>query len=90
MTRRGRFDIAAEILSIATEGVGKTRIMFKANLSYNILVRSLRELQERHLIECVQQEGSIIYRTTEKGRLFLHSYKMIADAFRTNPPIVWS
>jgi len=85
--RRGRFEIVADILSIATETVGKTRIMYRANISYSILTRSLNDLQKRRLIECIREEDCILYRTTEKGRMFLNSFRMLDEILQNSQPL---
>ncbi len=71
--RRGRMDIIATILQIAiNEGVKKTHIMFRANLSYKQLQAYLDLLIEKDLLE-VSQEGSL-YHTTSKGHAFHSKY----------------
>lgn len=61
--RRGSLEIIVEILKIALKGATKTQIMYKANLSYNSLVRYLNFLQKSGFIE----DSGRIYRTTNKG-----------------------
>ncbi len=57
------------ILEAANGGSSKTKIMYKAFLSYNQLREYLSVLIENNLIEYL--EGSPIYKTTEKGLMFL-------------------
>jgi predicted transcriptional regulator len=69
--RRSRMDIVVDVLTVALDGVLKTRIMYEANLSYKLLQRYLALLQKENLIEAVRREGVTIYVTTEKGRSLL-------------------
>ena len=57
------------ILEAANGGTTKTKIMYKAFLSYNQLREYLSVLIENDLIEYLRE--SPIYKTTEKGMTFL-------------------
>lgn len=68
-----------DVLALATAGIKKTHIMYRANLSYEQVHLYLGELIEKRLVvQDVSQDG-VIYRTTEKGREFLMYYQKIAD-----------
>jgi predicted transcriptional regulator len=69
MKYRSRTEIVAMILEAANGGSSKTKIMYKAFLSYNQLREYRSVLIENNLIEYL--EGSPIYKTTEKGLMFL-------------------
>lgn len=69
MKYRSRTEIVAMILDAANGGSTKTKIMYKAFLSYNQLREYLSMLIENNLIEYL--EGSPVYKTTEKGLMFL-------------------
>ena len=77
MKYRSRTDITAQILEAANGGVTKTKIMYKAFLSYAQLKEYLTVLIENGLLEYV--EGEQIYRTTEKGNRFLKIYNQIGE-----------
>ena len=77
MKYRSRTEIVAIILQSARDGATKTRIMYKAYLSYTQLKEYLRFLQENDLIK--YEEGSQLYRVTSKGRHFLEAYDEISD-----------
>ncbi|MDG6939239.1 MAG: DUF4364 family protein [Nitrososphaerota archaeon] len=70
---RSRIRIYADILaSIETEGNAKlTRVLYRANLSYDRLVRYLDELVERKLIQEVRSDDNRYYVITEGGKEFL-------------------
>ena len=77
MKYRSRTDITAQILEAANGGVTKTKIMYKAFLSYAQLKEYLTVLIENGLLEYI--EGEQIYRTTEKSNRFLKIYNQIGE-----------
>jgi predicted transcriptional regulator len=77
MKYRSRTDICSQILDAANGGTTKTKIMYKAYLSYAQLKEYLSVLIENGLLEYV--EGQQLYRTSEKGLQFLRSYAQMSD-----------
>lgn len=77
MKYRSRTDIAAAILEIALDGAIKTKIMYKAFLSFPQLKEYLGLLEERGLL--LHVVGDQEYRTTDKGKEFLKMYKDISQ-----------
>jgi predicted transcriptional regulator len=73
MIYRSRTDIASQILDAADSGASKTKIMYKAFLSYAQLKEYLSALMENGLLEYL--EGERKFRTTEKGAKFLKVYR---------------
>lgn len=65
-------DIMSQILEAARGGAMKTKIMYKASLSYPQLKGYLSMLIENALLE--YEKGRHEYRTTEKGMKFMHFY----------------
>ena len=75
-----------DVLALATSGIKKTHIMYRANLSYEQVHLYLGELIEKRLVgQDISQDG-IVYRTTERGREFLLYYQRIAE-FLEEPEI---
>jgi predicted transcriptional regulator len=70
MKYRSRSDITAMILDSARTGASKTKIMYKAYLSYAQVIEYLKYLQQNDLI--AYEEGTQVYRPTEKGLKFLN------------------
>ncbi len=70
---RTKLAILANILSVIDSDnvVKKTRIMYKAYLSYNLLIRYLNAVIGADLVVC---DGDNCYRLTSKGRKFLERY----------------
>lgn len=89
MQYRSREDIVAAILDTARDSAIRTRIMYRALLSYPQLVSYLNLLRDNNLLE--YNAGDNTYRTTRKGEQFLDMYnaldKMVPkDNMLTNPP----
>jgi predicted transcriptional regulator len=73
MQYRSRQDIVAAILEIAKNGTIKTRIMYRAFLSYPQMKDYLDLMLENNLLG--HDEGEKVYSTTAKRRQFLDMYK---------------
>jgi predicted transcriptional regulator len=68
MKYRNRPEIISNILYAANGGASKTKIMYKAFLSYAQIKEYLPTLLEKNLLE-LEEDGK--YRTTERGIQFL-------------------
>ena len=82
--RRDRLFIMAEILEVAKEGVLKTQIMYRANLSFAQLNEYLSLLLDLELLEAVKKPQKNTYKTTDKGLRFLQSYIDIRELLTKN------
>src|SRR5262249_21265301 len=78
---RSRTEIVAMILDAANGGASKTKIMYKAFLSYAQLREYLAVLIENDLLEYI--EGAQTYKTTEKGLNFLRMHNEIGELMQT-------
>lgn len=68
-----------DIVALATAGIKKTHIMYRANLSYEQVHLYLGDLIEKALVaQDVSQDG-VTYRATDKGREFLLHYQKIVE-----------
>jgi len=83
--RRDRLFIIAEILDIAKDGALKTRIMYKANLSFAQLNTYLDLLLNTQLLEINKEGRRNIYKTTRKGVEYMYSYKEVIETLSGNP-----
>jgi predicted transcriptional regulator len=81
MRYRSRTDIAALILEAAKGGAAKTKIMYKAFLSYVQLKQYLDILIENGLIEHNVKEQ--IFKITDKGSRFLRLYNQVDELIST-------
>jgi predicted transcriptional regulator len=71
------------ILDSVTVGTTKTKIMYKAYLSYTQLKEYLSLLEESGMI--VYENGAQVYKITEKGRKFLKLSIEIDDMVSSKP-----
>ena len=60
----------ADILKVANSGIGKTKIMYSANLSYTLLCKYLDLACQCGLLDQVSKQ----YKLTLQGREFLKKY----------------
>jgi predicted transcriptional regulator len=77
MKYRSRTDIVGLILEAANGGATKTKIMYKAFLSYAQLKEYLGMLLEKGLLEYERETHS--FRTTEKGLHILQMYNQFDE-----------
>ena len=83
MRYRSRTDIVSTILESAIGGATKTKIMYKAYLSYAQLKEYLSMLAESGLIEHIPTDRT--FKTTEKGLKFI---KAASEMSRMTGPMV--
>jgi len=74
---RSRADIIAAILDIAHDGSLKTRMMYKAFLSWPQLNEYLKTMKEQELLKQSDEDGR--YYSTEKGKRFVTVYNQCAS-----------
>ena len=77
MNCQSRTEIVVMILEATNGGATKTKIMYKAMLSFNQLKEYLSVLIENDLLE--YRIGIKIFRTTEKGLKFLQTHNEIGE-----------
>ena len=85
MKNRSRTEIVAIILESANGGATKTKIMYKAFLSYHQLKEYLSVLIENGLIVYINVTQT--FRTTEKGLKFLRMHNEIGELLQTTTAI---
>ena len=81
MKYRSRTEIVSMILEAANGGATKTKIMYRAFLSYAQLKEYLSVLTENNLIEYL--EGTQTYKTSEKGFNLLKMHNEIGELLQT-------
>ncbi|MBN1681977.1 transcriptional regulator [Candidatus Bathyarchaeota archaeon] len=70
--RRTSLDVYVDILQAAETGANKTRLVYRANLNFEIIKRYMKNLIENGLLE-EKIEGKFF--TTRKGLQFVEQYK---------------
>ena len=81
MRYRSKTEIVGNILDAANGGITKTKIMYKAFLSYGQLKEYLTILIENNLIEYL--DGTHTFKTTEKGLNYLKMHNEIGELLKT-------
>jgi len=77
-SHRGRLDIIADILDASFEGVKKTYLMYRCNLSFKQLKFYLELLLNKKLLQIVRDNKASnpgLFKITRKGKEFLEAYK---------------
>jgi predicted transcriptional regulator len=77
MKNRSRTEIVSMILEAANGGATKTKIMYKAFLSYSQLKEYLSVMIKKNLLE--YSDGTRTFRTTEKGLNLLKMHNEIDE-----------
>jgi predicted transcriptional regulator len=81
MRYRSRTDIISQILETANGGdATKTKIIYKAFLSYSQMKEYLTILTEKDLLRYDQETHT--FKTTEKGLRFLEIYNQMGDVMK--------
>ncbi|MGH3629912.1 MAG: DUF4364 family protein [Sciscionella sp.] len=83
MKYRSRTEIISMILDSVTVGTTKTKIMYKAYLSYTQLKEYLSLLEGSGMVS--YEKGTQVYRITDKGRKFLKLSIEIEDMVTSKP-----
>ena len=81
MKYRGRTEIVSNILDAANGRATKSKIMYKAFLSYTQLKDYLSILIENNLLEYIEETQT--YKTTEKGLNYLKMHREIGELLQT-------
>lgn len=81
-TRRSTIEIIGEILNL--KRAGKTKIMYRVNMSYEQTARYLPFLEDKGLIEKSERNGRFTYETTERGVNLLERIEGLLEELRPN------
>jgi len=79
---RSKIRIYFDILRVLEDEGGKakvTKLLYKANLSYNRLQRYLRKLEDSGLIEKDLEDNKPVYLLTRNGRRFIVEFYRIEE-----------
>ena len=80
--KRNRLEIIKDILQVIRSRNGKikpTHILYKSNLSHQMMEEYLKELIEKDFIQEHKIKTGKTYSITEKGVNYLNQYSMIID-----------
>ena len=77
MKFRSKTDIMTEVLKAANGGTTRTKLMYKAFLSYEQLREYLAFLLQKGLLTVDRSGGA--FRTTQKGLQFIDTYNKLCE-----------
>lgn len=80
--KRNRLEIIHDILRVIRERSGRikpTHILYKSNLSHQMMEEYMEELKEKDFIKEVRKDKSKTYLITEKGLKYLNEFDMIKN-----------
>ena len=80
--RRDKIGIMAEILEISRKGTLKTRIMYKANLSFSQLNEYLIFMLKTRLLDKFNISGKDVYGVTKKGEDFIQCLNNLKELIK--------
>lgn len=80
--KRTRLKIIHDILEVISNKNGKikpTHILYKANLSHQMMAQILTDLKQKRFIEEHVKDKNKTYSLTSKGQEYLRQYSLIDD-----------
>ncbi len=89
MTRRSKLEVFVDILKvIAEEGeVRRTRVMFRANLAWNVLNESLDTMEKTGTIKTERKSSGVFLSLTQEGYNLLRRFSAFESAFNPQPQV---
>jgi predicted transcriptional regulator len=75
---RSKSDITLEVLNVCRNRVSKTRIVYKANLNFNIATNYIDLLSEKGLLSISEGPGTL-YETTPQGMEAIKTLKQLSN-----------
>lgn len=87
MTKRSSYDIIAEIAEASLEGACFTNIMYACQMSFSQMKNFIPFLLKVGILEEMPPRGrrktsKVIYKTTNKGKLFLVHYSYLKNLLK--------
>jgi predicted transcriptional regulator len=80
--KRNRLEIIRDILNVIRNRNGKikpTHILYKSNLSHQMMTEYLDELKEKGFITEMKTKQGRTYIITEKGINYINQYSLVVD-----------
>ena len=80
--KRSRLEVIYDILRVIRDRNGRikpTHILYRSNLSYQMMSDYLAELKEKEFILEINQKKGKTYAITEKGLKYLQQYSLVVD-----------
>jgi predicted transcriptional regulator len=80
---RSQYSIAEEMLNVANNGTIKSNLMYRCNVSFKQLNKRLPIFMQNNLIEIKTDKEKISCQTTDKGKVFAQSHRLIRYLMET-------
>jgi predicted transcriptional regulator len=76
--KRSKSDIMLEVLNVCRNGASKTRIVYRANLNFNIATPYIDLLSEKGLLSIRDGPGTL-YETTTQGMVAIKTLRQLSN-----------
>ena len=83
MIRRSKLEVFMDIIKVVAEEreMKRTRIMYKANLAWNVLDETLESLEKKGLLASRDTPSGAVLTPTTNGLLVLNTYREVESVF---------
>jgi predicted transcriptional regulator len=83
MIRRSKLEVFMDIIKVVAEEreMKRTRIMYKANLAWNVLNAALDTMEEKGILASVETPSGVVVVPTTDGLSILQRYSEVESVF---------
>jgi predicted transcriptional regulator len=83
MIRRSKLEVFMDIMKVVAEEreAKRTRIMYRANLAWNVLKDSLDTMERKGMVASKETPSGVVVRATEGGLELLQKYSSVESTF---------
>jgi predicted transcriptional regulator len=83
MIRRSKLEIFMDIMKVVAEerGMKRTRIMYKANLAWNVLNNALDTMEKKGILESTKTASGVVVVPTTDGIKLLRRFADVESVF---------
>lgn len=88
MIRRSRLEVFMDIMKVVAEEreAKRTRIMYKANLAWNVLKESLDTMEKIGVVASKETASGVVVLPTENGLTLLNKFCSVESVFAEPSP----
>jgi len=79
--KRTRLDILRDTLKVSRGGARKTEIIYKVNTNSSQVQEYLQFLEDVGLLNVKENNGKVVYETSERGEEFIEEYEKLDNLF---------
>jgi predicted transcriptional regulator len=83
MIRRSKLEVLMDIMKVVAEEreAKRTKIMYKANLAWNVLKESLDSMEKKGIITSKATPAGVVVFATQEGLALLNKYCSVESVF---------